>query len=81
MHKKIIKKFTDHPKSMGENYWNHFSFALWISMECSKISVIALTHAIFPFLFLTDASYRLEKLSQAIQNRRGHEKGLNGDCG
>ncbi len=82
MHKRIFKKFLEHPNSVGENYWQHFSFAFYISLETFKISVIALTHAIFPFLFLNKASYRLEKLHEAIKNRGRHEKeGLNSSSG
>jgi len=80
MHNKIIKAFTEHPKSIGENYWQHFRFAFHISLECIKISVLAFIHAIFPFLFLTTASDRLEKIWEAIQKRRLHEEKSSNTC-
>lgn len=81
MHNKIIKKFTEHPNSIGESYWQHFLFAFHISLESLKISAMAFTHALFPFLFVSGASMRLEKLHQIIQRRRQHEeKSLNTCC-
>ena len=81
MHKKIVKIFSDHPKSVGETYWQHFIFAFHISLESLKISMLAFVHALFPFLFLVEASNRLEILYKAIQKRRGHEeKSFNCDC-
>jgi hypothetical protein len=74
MHNKIIKSFTDHPKSIGETYWQHFSFAFNVSLGCLLISALAFIHAIFPFLFVTAASDRLERISKAIQDRGQHEK-------
>lgn len=66
----IFKKFVEHPNSVGENYFQHFFFAFQISFLSAQISLIALIHAIFPFLFLTEASDRLEKLQQKIKNKR-----------
>lgn len=71
---KIFKKFLEHPRSVGENYFQHFIFAFQISLEAATISFLALTHAFFPFLFLYAASIRLERLNQKIKNRRkSHE--------
>jgi Family of unknown function (DUF6356) len=81
MHKKIVKIFCEHPASVGETYWQHFRFAFHISLESFKISFIAFAHALFPFLFLAEASNRLESLQKTIQHRRAHEeKSFNCDC-
>ncbi len=74
MHNRIIKKFTEHPHSVGETYWQHFKFAMFISLHSIVISTFAFFHALFPFLFVSAASDRLEKVYQAIQVRRTHEK-------
>lgn len=67
---KVIKKFKEHPDSVGENYFQHFAFAFHISLMSAKISIIAFIHAVLPFLFLNNASNELEKLIETIKNRR-----------
>lgn len=42
--------FTEHPKSAGETYWQHFVVAMGISFRCFCASLFQAIHAIFPFV-------------------------------
>lgn len=42
--------FTEHPASVGENYFVHFRHAAGFSFNMLKGSLACLVHAVFPFL-------------------------------
>lgn len=67
--KKIKKKFSDHPNSVGESYWEHFQFASKAAGTTASISAIMLLHAFFPFTYKTTASDMLNKLNKEMQKR------------
>ena len=70
--KKIIHCFLEHPKEVNETYWTHFCFAAKCSFILIKISSALFIHALFPFLFTTYASKKIdvfvEKLLKRVQN-------------
>jgi hypothetical protein len=49
--KSILRKFREHPRDLGETYFEHLRHA----MQCSFLFCIAagacFIHALFPFLF------------------------------
>jgi len=57
----IDKLFFDHPRSVGETYWQHFRAAgkLWLKMV-GATSALAV-HAFVPGVFKTTASSLIEK--------------------
>ncbi len=48
--------FTDHPKTVGETYWQHLFVAAWFSSRLLAAGVVCLIHAVFPFLFTRTGS-------------------------
>lgn len=72
--KKIKKCFTEHPKKVGETYFQHLKCASKMAWETGKISSIMMVHAICPFLCEYEASQRLEQLNKKIQKRKGRDE-------
>lgn len=52
MTRPIVKRlsFTDHPASVGENYFAHFRHAAGFSVSMLKGGLACMVHAVFPFL-------------------------------
>ncbi|RDI42580.1 DUF6356 family protein [Aquicella lusitana] len=61
--------FTDHPKSIGESYLQHFKFAFLFGMNMLIAGVACLVHAIFPFLFQKTGSNILLKMTRHFVER------------
>lgn len=61
--------FTEHPHSIGESYFSHFSFAFGLSIEIFTCAISALLHAIFPFLHKESTSKKLRILHYKTKNR------------
>ncbi|MBS83159.1 MAG: hypothetical protein CMD65_03395 [Gammaproteobacteria bacterium] len=68
--KKLFSLFLDHPSSVNETYFEHLVQAMLISLNLLKLSITALTHAIFPFLFIETTSLNIEKLNNKTSKRR-----------
>jgi hypothetical protein len=41
--------FTDHPKAVGENYFQHFCYAMKFSLGMFRAGFACWVHALFPF--------------------------------
>jgi len=52
----LFCRFTDHPKSVCMNYFQHFSFSFGLSFYFFKKSIHALIHSIYPNLYITSSS-------------------------
>jgi len=65
-----MKAFTEHPRSVGESYWQHmgvalsFAGALWLGAAASLI------HAVFPFLCTRTGSGIVLRLHARMTRRR-----------
>ena len=65
-----MKAFTEHPRSVGESYWQHmgvalsFAGALWLGAAASLI------HAVFPFLCTRTGSGIVLRLHARMMRRR-----------
>lgn len=66
---KLIKKFTDHPASTNETYWQHLWFTTKVSLQLIKISLAILTHGLMPFLFTNYARDKMGALEQKLLKR------------
>ena len=53
--------FTEHPKSLGESYFQHMKFAIYIGFNMIIGGFALLIHAIFPFMLLKTGSNLLFK--------------------
>ena len=60
--------FTEHPRSVGETYWEHFRFAFAFGWLMTLGAAAALVHSVFPFLFTTTAG-RVNDELQAMRQR------------
>ncbi len=61
--------FVDHPKSVEENYCEHFVFALRFSGTLFVAAMAALLHAFVPGLCERTASKRIVELHHRMHNR------------
>lgn len=64
-----MKFLTQHPAEMGETYFQHAYFALYISWQCLLVSFQAAVHAILPCCWTYSASQRLKQLQVKISDR------------
>ena len=66
----IYNPFTKHPKSVNETYFEHMKCAFKFFYTLLGLSLAALVHAIFPFLFVTTASRGVKKLNDCMKDRK-----------
>lgn len=65
----IYRKFSEHPASIGETYWEHLIFA-WNKGFCLlRLSLVCFLHGLFPFLFETTASDKLKEINSEMKER------------
>ena len=62
--------FTEHPTQVNETYLQHMKKALAFSFKLLLMSCQALIHAIFPFLFVTTVSDKIEGMNDVLQKRK-----------
>lgn len=64
------KLFTDHPASVGENYFEHLFAAARFSGGLLVAALVCLVHAVFPFLFVKTGSQRVAVMYQHMVAQR-----------
>ena len=62
--------FTKHPHSIGETYIQHMGHALGFGLTFLILTIVAITHAIFPFAFIHTGSNKIKELHSIMQKRR-----------
>ena len=62
--------FTKHPKSVNENYFQHFLVAFKFFLKFLRLSFISLVHAFFPFMFTKTASTEICELAEKLKKRK-----------
>lgn len=72
--KYIAKLFLDHPRSVGESYFEHMAFAFKFSMRLFGGALAALTHAFLPFMFEKTASTLVKNMAQKMNARNEAEQ-------
>lgn len=65
----IAKLFLDHPRSIGETYFGHMSFAGWFAGKLLVAAGAAVVHAVIPCLFERTASQAVKELYERTQHR------------
>ncbi len=65
-----MKLFTAHPATQGESYVTHAKVAFDIGTMCLAAGAMALVHAVFPFVFETGASKKIDAINAYLQNHR-----------
>jgi len=59
----MLKKFTEHPQSLGMTYYQHMAYATNLAWECNKVALALVIHSFFPFLFTEYASKKFKELA------------------
>lgn len=71
----IVKRFTEHPHSVGESYGRHMLVAFGVSARLAMAFWAVVVHAVFPFLFPTTGSRILRGLLSERDRRTGADSG------
>ncbi len=66
----MLKLFTDHPASVGENYWQHLAMAFGFSFKLLIAGLACLLHALFPFLCVKTGSRMIDELHARMLAQR-----------
>ena len=69
----MINKFTQHPASVGETYFQHMGVALRFFARFCYGAFAALVHAFFPFLFEKTGSNLIREMHQRMVTHRVEE--------
>ena len=65
----MYNPFTDHPSKVDETYLEHMWCACKFFVKLQLLSVAALVHSIFPFLFEYTASRGVKDLNDCMKER------------
>jgi Family of unknown function (DUF6356) len=68
------KLFLDHPKDVGEGYFEHLGVAGRFGLTMMWGGVLAIVHAVFPALCKTGASETIAKLHKTMVEKRGAKR-------
>ena len=60
----------NHLKELNETYFGHAKCASLYSMLFLGLSVVSIIHAIFPFVFCTTVSDKLEEMQRHLEERK-----------
>lgn len=65
--------FTEHPASVGENYFEHMGVAGWFGWRMFCASLACFVHAVLPFAFTRTGSATIAELhDRMVRNRATH---------
>ena len=70
---KLFKLFTEHPKKVGETYFQHLKVAFGMGLLLLILGVVCSIHAILPFLFEKTTSTKIKQLCSFINDRNNGE--------
>jgi hypothetical protein len=65
-----MRLFSEHPRSLGESYWQHFLKAVKFSYKMLLASAACFIHAWFPFLFETAATDLAKQIVDCNEERK-----------
>ena len=69
----MLRAFTDHPESVGENYVEHMGSAWGFAATMAVGAIACFLHGVFPFAFQKSGSRRIVELHERmVANRRRH---------
>ena len=70
----IMRKFTEHPATVGETYGQHFVTAMGFSLELFRAAFCCLVHALLPFLFEKTGSECITCLHDRMVTNRARQQ-------
>ncbi|HVJ54656.1 MAG TPA: DUF6356 family protein [Aliidongia sp.] len=62
----MFRLFIEHPKSVGETYWQHMAFATRTGTAMMVAGAACMVHAVFPFLCTTTGSRTIRALAARL---------------
>ncbi len=68
--KSIETLFTEHPRDVGMNYFQHFLYALTVAWRLFFCTFACLIHAFFPFLFTNTTSNVVSTLNDEFTSHQ-----------
>lgn len=75
MNMSLSRKFTAHPATVGETYWQHLLAAMGFSLALLRAAFYCGVHAILPFMFEKTGSERITELyDRMVADRDRPEK-------
>ena len=66
----MLKAFTQHPKAVGESYFEHLGSATGYAATLAVGALACLLHGLFPFAFQTSGSRRIRELHDRMVTHR-----------
>jgi hypothetical protein len=72
---RLAEAFTDHPRSVGESYWEHMGVALSFAGRLMLAGLATLVHSLLPFLLVGTGSRLITQLHDSMvahRRRQGH---------
>ncbi len=69
LREELEKAFTEHPRLTGENYFQHLWFTFKVSLRFVLVSIVLITHGLFPFLFKRATSDQIERVYFIMKSR------------
>jgi hypothetical protein len=70
----FIRLFTQHPRSVGESYFEHMGSATVFGSRMVVAGCACLLHGIFPFLFVTTGSQTVRHLHDRMITHRSRQR-------
>src|SRR5688572_28794646 len=66
----MLKAFTDHPRAVGESYFEHLGQASSFAGTMAMGALACFLHGLFPFAFQTSGSRRIRELHERMVTHR-----------
>lgn len=63
---KLPKKFTEHPESVDETYFEHMAFAAKMSGKLMKAAWCCAVHAVMPWRHCTSGSTAIKEMYEVV---------------
>lgn len=63
---KLPQKFTEHPESVGETYFEHMKFAAGMSAKLIKAAGCCAIHAVMPWRHCTSGSTAIKEMHAVV---------------
>lgn len=70
----FAKHFTDHPRSVGETYTEHFAMACSFGSRMIVAGTACMLHGLFPFLFVRTGSTTVRHLHDEMITHRSRNR-------
>ncbi len=66
----MLRAFTQHPQTVGENYFEHLGSAWGFASTMAVGAIACLLHGLFPFAFQSAGSRRIRELHERMVTHR-----------